>query len=289
MSVGSCRLRPMKVPFIGSEAVASGELTPYLLRSKFTAIYPDVYMPRGVELTARSKAIAAWLWSGRRGVVAGRSAAALHGSKWIDARLPAELLWTNRRPPSGIRCWSDTLAEDDFEVVNGVRVTTPVRTALDMACRYPFEAAVIAIDALARRARLKVADIELLADRHQGRRGIRQARKVIEMVDPGAESPRETRLRLLLVRGGFPRPTTQIPVYDQYGVLVAVLDMGWEDLKIAAEYDGDQHRTDRRTFNNDIRRAESVNELGWIHIRVTAEDTDGGILQRVATAFARRT
>ncbi len=146
----------------------------------------------------------------------------------------------------------------------------------------------IAIDALAQRTRLKVADVELLADRYRGHRGIRQARTVIAMVDPGAESPRESSLRLLLIRGGFPPPTTQIPVYDQYGVLVAVLDMGWEDVKIAAEYDGDHHRTDRRTFNNDIRRSESLNELGWIHLRVTAEDTDGGILHRVATAFARR-
>ncbi|TGD84078.1 hypothetical protein BayCH28_27015 [Mycolicibacterium sp. CH28] len=279
----------MKVPFIGSEAVVSGELTPYALRSKFTAIYPDVYVPRDVALTARSKAVAAWLWSGRHGVVAGRSASALYGAKWVDTRLPAELIWTNRRPPNGIRCWSDTLSDDEFEVVDGICVTTPARTALDIARQYPFEAAVMAIDALARRTRLKVAHIELLADRYQGRRGIRQARKVIEMVDPGAESPRESSLRLLLVRAGFPRPTTQIPVYDQYGVLVAVLDMGWEDVKIAAEYDGDHHRTDRRTFNNDIRRSESVNELGWIHIRVTAEDTEGGILHRVATAFARRT
>ncbi|BBZ77903.1 hypothetical protein MANY_32400 [Mycolicibacterium anyangense] len=268
--------------------MVSGELTPYALRSKFTAIYPDVYMPCNVALTAQTKAVAAWLWSGRRAVVAGRSAAAVHGSKWVDARLPAELMWTNRRPPKGIRCWSQTLADDEFEVVNGIRVTTPARTAFDIACRYPFDAAVITIDALAQRTRLKVADVELLADRYRGHRGIRQARTVIAMVDPGAESPRESSLRLLLIRGGFPPPTTQIPVYDQYGVLVAVLDMGWEDVKIAAEYDGDHHRTDRRTFNNDIRRSESLNELGWIHLRVTAEDTDGGILHRVATAFARR-
>ena len=64
--------------------------------------------------------------------------------------------------------------------------------------------------------------------------------------------------------------------------------MGWKHLKIAVEYDGDQHRTDRRQFYKDIRRAEAVAELGWIHIRVTAEDTEGGVSARVSAAWDRR-
>lgn len=277
------------MPFIGSEAVAVGSLTPYALRSKFVAVYPDVYVGPDTELTARTRAKAAWLWSRRTGVLAGRSAAPMHGAKWIDSRLPAEILCSNRRPPAGISTWSDSLGDDEFEIIDGSRVTTPARTALDTACRHPVDSAVAAIDALARRTRLKLADVELLAERYKGRRGIRQARKVLELVDPGAESPRETWLRLLLIRGGFPPPTTQIPVYNEYGVLVAVLDMGWEDIKVAAEYDREHHRVDRRRFNNDIRRAEAVHEAGWIHIRVTVEDTEGGILHRVRTAFHRRT
>jgi very-short-patch-repair endonuclease len=129
----------------------------------------------------------------------------------------------------------------------------------------------------------------LLAERHKGRRGIRRARTALDLVDAGAESPRETWLRLLLIRAGFPRPQTQIPVYDRYGQLVAVLDMGWQNIKVAVEYDGDHHRTDRRTFNKDIRRAETVAGLGWINVRVTAEDTEGGIFWRVSEARDRRT
>jgi very-short-patch-repair endonuclease len=108
-------------------------------------------------------------------------------------------------------------------------------------------------------------------------------------VDPGAESPRETWLRLLLIRAGFPVPQTQIPVYDEYGALVAVLDMGWENIRLAVEYEGDHHRTDRRQFNKDIRRADAIAELGWIHVRVTAEDTEGGVIARVSAAWQRRT
>jgi very-short-patch-repair endonuclease len=91
-----------------------------------------------------------------------------------------------------------------------------------------------------------------------------------------------------LIRAGFPPPQTQIPVYE-CGALIACLDMGWGDIRLAVEYEGDHHRTDRRQFNKDIRRAEAVAELGWILVRVTAEDTPGGIIARVSAAWQRRT
>jgi hypothetical protein len=278
----------VREPIIGSEAVASGHLTPYALRSGFVAIHRDVYVPKDAEITAVVRAKAAWLWSRRRGVVAGRSAAALHGAKWIDDRAPAEILHDNRHAPAMIRTWSVGVEDDEITVVGGVPVTTPERTALDLARRYPVDKAVATIDSLARATRLKLPDVELLAERSKGRRGIRRSRVALDLVDSGAESPRETWLRLLLIRAGFPRPQTQIPVRDQYGQLVAVLDMGWEDMKIAADYEGDQHRTDRRRFQRDIHRAEAVAELGWIDVRVTAADTQGGIIARVSSAWARR-
>lgn len=148
---------------------------------------------------------------------------------------------------------------------------------------------VAAIDALARATDLKLADVEMLAERYRGSRGIRNARIALDLVDPGAESPRETWLRLLLIRAGFPRPQTQIPVYDEYGQLVAVIDMGWAGIKVGVDYEGDHHRTDRRTFNKDIKRAEALTELGWTDVRVTVEDTEGGIIWRVSAAWQRRT
>jgi hypothetical protein len=278
----------MGEPFIGSEAIASGRLTPYALRSRFIAIHHDVYLPPDAEVTAVTRAKAAWMWSRRQGVIAGQSAAALHGAKWVDAGAPAQILYDNRYSPRGIRTWADRFEDDEVELIGGMLLTTPARTALDLACRYPVEAAVAKIDALARATKLKVADIEFLADRYAGRRGIRRARVALDFVDAGAESPRETWLRLLLIRAGFPRPQTQIPVYDEFGVLVAVLDMGWEDIKVAADYEGDHHRIDRARFNKDIRRHEDVTELGWIDVRVTAHDTEGGIIRRVEAARARR-
>ena len=126
------------------------------------------------------------------------------------------------------------------------------------------------------------------ADRYQGRRGIRRARVALSLVDAGAESPREKLVAPDPPSAGFPAPETQIPVHDEYGQLVAVLDMGWEHLKLAVEYDGDHHWANRRQFAKDLSRAETLTGLGWIDIRVTAEDTEGGVIARVSAAWDRR-
>jgi hypothetical protein len=276
-------------PFIGSEALAAGTLTRHALRSNFVAIHPNVYVPRDEDLSAVTRAHAAWLWSRRRGVVAGHSASALHGAKWVDHRAPAQLLYEYRRPPAGIRTWSDTVADDETQVIGDVLTTNPARTAFDLACRNPVQNAVAAIDALAGATRLKIADAELVAERYKGHRNIRRARRALALVDAGAESPRETWLRLTVIEAGYPPPRTQVPVYGEYGELVAVVDIGWEDLKIALEYEGDHHRTDRRQLRRDIERYEALHTMGWIAIRVTADHTRGGILARLAAAWARRT
>lgn len=276
----------MAIPFIAREVLDTGRLTRHQLRTRHAVVYPGVYAEAGVPLTARDRAKAAWLWSKRRGILAGRSAAAMHGSKWLDASLPAEILYNNRHAPPGVRTWADAVEDDEITMIDGIPVTSPARTALDMACRYPLNTAVTAIDALANAARLKSADIEMMAERHRGRRGIPHARKVLELVDPGAESPKETWLRLLVIRNGYRKPTTQIPVYDEYGVLVAVLDMGWEDMKLALDYEGEHHRNPVR-FNKDIRRHDAVTQLGWTDIRVTSLDTEGVIIGRLSAAWNR--
>ena len=275
-------------PFLGSEAVANGRLTPYALRSRFVAVHPDVYVAKGTRPTAVLRARAAWLWSRRRGVIAGQSAAALHGAKWVDDRAPAELLYDCRRPPKHLHTWSDQVDDDEVQVIGGIPVTTPARTALDLARRYPLDNAVAAIDALAQATDLKTADVELLAERYRGHRGIRHARAASPLVDAGADSPRETWLRLLLIRAGYPSPQTQIPVYDQWCRLTAVVDLGWEEIMVGLDYEGEHHRTTPRRFNQGIRRHEEVTGLGWIDLLITLEDTDGGVLGRVADAWAQR-
>jgi hypothetical protein len=275
-------------PFLGSAALAAGTLTRHTLRTRYRAMHHDVYIAKDADITPVLRAKACWLRSRGHGVLAGFSAAALHGARWIDANLPATIIDTNRRRTPGITVWADEINDDETCVIEGMRVTTPARTALDLARRYPVDAAVVAIDALTRATRLKVPAIEAQARRYPGRRGLKRALMALDLVDPGAESPPETRLRLLIVRAGFPRPQTQLRVYDQYGVLIGEVDMGWRELKIAVEYEGDHHRTSRRVFHKDIKRVDALLEQGWIVIRVTSVDTEGGIIRRIEAAWTAR-
>ncbi|MGJ6122190.1 hypothetical protein QN239_06410 [Mycolicibacterium sp. Y3] len=90
-------------------------MTDHRLRTAYVAVHRNVYVPREVALDAKDKAVAAWLWSGRRGVVAGLSAAALLGSRWIDGHLPAELNRPSRDKANGIVLHSDALAPRDVD------------------------------------------------------------------------------------------------------------------------------------------------------------------------------
>lgn len=278
----------MGQPFIGSEAVASGDLAKSALRTQYRKLLRDVYVGRNVELTPEVRARAAWLWSRRRGIVAGLTASAVHGAKWVEPSAPLEILHTNRNPLAGIKVRNDRIEDDEIIWLDGIPVTTPARTALDMGCWYQTDDAVARIDALISATDLKPADVEALAQRYPGRRGIRMAGIALDLADGGSQSPKETWLRLLLIRAGFPRPKTQIPVCNDFGEPFAYLDMGWEDLKVSAEYHGEHHWTDRRQQSWDIRRQEKVEGRGWINIRVVAGERPAGIIQRVAAARARR-
>lgn len=280
---------PFLEPFLGSEARAAGRLTRHDLRSRYRALHQDVYIPRDAVLTPILRAQACWLRSRRRGILAGFSAATLHGAKWIDPRSPAAIIDTNRRLTRGVQVWEERIEADEMTVVDGMRVTTPARTALDLARRYPRGIAVAAIDALVQATEVKMADVELLVDRYRGRHHMKAARAALGLVDGGAQSPKETWLRLLLLRAGFPRPQTQIPVRNEWGWAEAYLDMGWEDIKVAVEYDGDQHRSSRYQYVKDIRRLEMLERYGWIVVRVIAEDHPDDIVRRVGQARGRRT
>lgn len=250
-------------------------------------VHRDIYVARGTKPTALLRARAAWLRSRGHGVLAGYSASAFHGARWIDPALPAYIIDSNRRPARGIVTWSDAIDEDEICSIGDIHLTTPARTAVDLACKFPEDTAVAAIDALARATRMKVADIELAAERHSGRKGIKRARATIAFVDPGAESPRETWLRLLVVRAGYPPPQTQYPIYNEYGALLGEVDFAWPELKIAVEYEG-RHHTDPEQLRKDILRIDEIIEMGWTVIRVTSREGDAGVLSRIAKAWASR-
>ncbi|MCG7608940.1 MULTISPECIES: endonuclease domain-containing protein [Mycobacterium] len=278
----------MDTPFVGSEAIKAGLIAKHQLRSRrgpFAAVFPDVYTLRSAELTIPHRAAAAWLWSRRAGVLAGLTASALHGAEYIEDTLPIELVWPSRRPPNGIATLKMTLASDEVTDHRGLPLTTVGRTAFDLGRRGHLIDAVARLDALGHASGFRVDDVLRVAENHRGARGVRQLSTALDLYDPGSESPKETWLRLLIIRAGYPRPTTQIPVTSVDGRRRYRLDMGWEERKLAVEYDGDHHRRDPQQFAHDIIRTEDLDELGWTRVRVAKRHNTGEVLQRLSRAW----
>src|ERR1700752_90230 len=275
----------LNFPFVGSEALASGLVKKHQLRAHFRTVFPDVYMPKNVALTLPLRARAAWLYSHREGVVAGLTASALHGAKWVDDDLPIELIWPNARRPRGLRTYDVRLDSNEFTDLGEMRVTTVERTAFDVVRRGRLDDAIARLDALGNATGLKPDDVLAVADRHRGARGLRQLRAALELYDSGAQSPKETWLRLLVIRAGYPRPQTQIPVLSPDGRRRYFLDMGWQDLMLAIEYDGEQHRVDPIQFAYDIQRSEDLDDLGWPGTRVVKTNRQADVLHRLDRAW----
>src|SRR6185312_2457809 len=166
-------------PFRGWEAVGSGAIRVRDLRRFYFPVYPGVYIPRGVELSADQRSRASWLWSGRRGVVAGLSASAVLGAKWIQPGLPAELVHSNRRPPPMLTVHTNELCDGETQIADAMTATTPARTAFDIGRRSDLKVGVQRLDALMNATDLKVTDIEAVAERHPGVRGLRQLHRTL--------------------------------------------------------------------------------------------------------------
>jgi hypothetical protein len=274
----------MDTPFLGSAAIRRGELTRNDLRMRYRAVFRDAYIGRDTQLTAATKAHAAWLSTGA--TLAGLSAAAVLGTRWLDASAPAEIVRVDRHRQRGMVVHSYELLDEDVCVIRGMNLTTPARTAFDIGRTRRIADAVPILDALLNATGVRPADVAALADVRRGVRGVRQLRSALELVDGGAESPQETRVRLLLVGAGLPKPETQIEFRD----LRIRVDMGWREWKVAVEYDGVHHWTDGRQRSWDIERIALLESARWIVIRVSAEmlSRPQVIVDRVYSALTDR-
>jgi len=270
LSVATRTISSMGEVFRGSEALRDGMLTEHQLRRWYRPIFRDVYVPKHYQPSLRDRSVGAWLWSRQRAVVAGVAAAALHGAAWIDADTPIELIAENARPQRGLLVRDETLDADEVTQVFCLPVTTAARTAFDLGRHLPRGTAVARLDALMRATSFSIDDVKALAQHHKGARGLRKLRAALGLVDGGAMSP-----------------TSQLPLL-RGRQLVAVFDLGWEEYKVAAEYDGDYHRSDRRRFVKDIDKLGIADDQGWIVIRVVSEHRPDVIVGRAYRALTRR-
>lgn len=264
--------------FRGSEAVAAGWVTSARLRGpRFVRLFPDVYAPAGNEppdLALRSRAAA--LLVGDRGVLSGYSAAELFGAPCAPRGAPAEvtLLAGRQRPHPGLLVHRDRLAPGELRRVGEVSVTSPVRTAYDLARRLDLVEAVVAVDALSNRGCF-LPDLLLHVAVHYPRaRGNTRLAEVLAHADRRAGSPMETRLRLLVVRAGLPRPEVQWVVQDERARTAVWLDLAYPRHCIGVEYEGEQH-TGPEGVLRDIGRYTRLVDRGWRIYRYTKMDLYG--------------
>ena len=223
---------------LASDLLATGDLTTRELARRYSMVFPNVYVHKGTVLNAATRTQAAWLASGRRGVMVGQSAAVLHGSRWVPDTAPAERLGDHNRRAVGLIVHSGKVPDHELTQLGEVRCTTIARTGHDLGRRLSFVSGLAQVDALLNATGCAVAEVVAVADEYRGARGIRRLRRVLDLADAGAESPQESRTRLVLACGGLPRPQTQIQVGRRR------VDMGWEEWKVGVEYDGAQHWQD---------------------------------------------
>jgi hypothetical protein len=253
----------------------------------FTRLHADVYVGSAVEVDAYVRVRALRVWSRGEGIVAGPLAALAWGAEcpWEDGEL---VVPEHARPPArDVRLRVDRLPIEEVAPLFDGWVTTPIRTAFDLARRSPLVDAVAAVDALAHACRLSADELRASAARHAGARGIVQVGRVVELMDPAAESCMESRTRLALVLRGVPAPVSQFEVVLPAGKR-ARLDLAWPEALVAVEYDGPEHRTITGQ-NRDAFRDEGLDALGWDVVHVTsAMVLDPRAADRLAARIARK-
>lgn len=275
-------------PFRGSDAVARGLLTARQLRgSSWRRLFPDVYVHRGLGVTHELRATAAGGLLLPDDVVTGVSAAVLWGVPLAGVDDDVEMTrWPGSHPVRvpGLRVRRADL--DDRTVVRrrGVHVTTRERTAVRVAGALPLDDAVAAVDQLVL-AGADLAEIRWLAGTTDGP-GSRRAREAVALADGLAQSPQETRLRLVIGRSSLPPPVAQYEVRTG-GRFVARVDFGWPGQRVAVEYDGLWH-ADPEQFVRDRQRLNRLTAAGWRVVFVTAADLrrPEQLVARIAAALA---
>lgn len=246
-------------------------------------VFSTADCPDSIELRAAAVAKAA----PPHHVVTDRTAAWLHG---VDVHVYGEhdgvpvvetcaLRGHEPTTLSGTDGRTRDLLPRDVTEINGVRVTTPLRTALDLGCCLRRREAFAAICALARRHHVTRRDLVRELPRYRRRRGVVQLRELVGLVDPRIESQREAWCFLAIADNHLPLPEPQVWV-EVDGVPTYRLDLAYRRRRVCVEYDGHEaHSSDEQRAHDSARRGW-LRDHGWTVIVVREGDFSDDGLQR---------
>ncbi|GAB3194008.1 hypothetical protein GCM10027261_10930 [Geodermatophilus arenarius] len=278
--------------FRGTWAVAAGVLTKDELRSgAWRRLRQDVYADAGLPVDHRLMARGVSLVMPRSAALGGRTAAVLWGAADLArAEDPVEVVVPPGRrwsPGPGVAVRSAPLRGDVVHDGSWLRWTARVRTAVDLVRRDGTDEAVVLLDGLVRARVADLAAVRAAVAALPRCRGSAYARRAVALADGLAESPQETRLRLLLHRSGLPLPVAQYEVRCG-GRFVARVDFAWPEHRLALEYDGAWHGAPDQ-LPRDRRRLNGLTSAGWRVHFVTKGDLRGpdDLLRDLARALDR--
>jgi hypothetical protein len=272
--------------------VASSRLTELVRRGAIARLARGVYRV-GASIPVLHPAEVA---AGLAGALSFLSAAAWWG---VDLpRTPRRVHVTVRRnrgvrknAVKGVRIHRAVVAPSDLRVVRGVLVTSPLRTALDLARHLPLEEAVSVVDAFMRKGLLTRRDFLRAAAGSHGP-GRNRILRVAALVDPKSGSILESLTRVLLWRHGLLPPRSQYR-FEAVGFR-GYLDFAWPEIKVALECDGYEFHSGRESFHKDRRRWSALNRSDWRSGVVTWAEVTGDpdyvvglVRDLVATAQAK--
>jgi Protein of unknown function (DUF559) len=277
--------------FRGTWAVGRGLLSADQLRSAaWQRLRRDVYADSAIEVTHRVLAHGVALVAPKSAVFGGLTAVVLAGGdEFAGTDDPVELLlppgerW---RPGPGVTVRTAAADPDVVMGRDGLPRTGPVRTAVDLIRREHLDDGVVLLDRLVAGGLVALDPVRQAAATLPRCRGSKIARDVASLADGEAQSPPETRLRLLIRRAGLPAPQAQYRVFGEDG-FIARVDFAYPDRRLAIEYDGLWHG-EKNQVSKDRRRQNRLSAAGWRILFVTAVDMydPEGLIARIAAALA---
>jgi very-short-patch-repair endonuclease len=260
-------------PFTRQQAHAAGLTDRQLEGDQWRQVFRTVWVHGDVPDTREMRLTAAKLMIPEAGVLCGLTAAWVLG---VDVRRLDDLdvhvgfpkgKRIRKRP--GLEVCQETLAAEDSRLVDGVAVTTPIRTAFDCLRWLRHPEGIVVADGLTHAQLVDLDELRWYFASKTRLRNLRIGERLLALVEAKTESPMETRLRLVMLDGGLPRPEAQWNVFTDSGVFVGRLDLAYPEHRVAVEYDGAFHWEQRR---EDDRRRTALRALGWGIYVYSSED-----------------
>ncbi|WP_427129855.1 DUF559 domain-containing protein [Pseudarthrobacter sp. S9] len=284
-------------PFTVHEARSASLSSGRLRSSDLVSAGRLLYLPAGWEFEIRTLAAAtpgAWISHLTAAVLLG-----LWLPSWFRGCRELHLSKPRALPPvrrEGVVGHTVLAFQDEVMVLDGILISTPARTWLDLARILPLEDLVAIGDQLVRRPRpglenraepwATLPQLHEMLKRHLKLKGIVKARQAAELIRPGADSAPETFLRLALTSAGLPEPELQLRIV-QGDPFSPAADLGYREHRVAIQYDGGHHLT-REQQSRDNRRDEMFNSAGWRYFKFNADDLADdfrGAVRRVRLAL----